>query len=188
MIVQGEIPSSGLLISNHLGYVDILVLSAVAGPVFVSKMEVADWPLFGQAAIAGGTIFVDRSRRSAVAEVGERMREALAEDVPIVLFAEGTTSGGDALLPFKPSLFAPALALGCAMTPCALLYALPRGSVRDEVCYWGDHELLPHLLNLLSHPELLATLRFGPPIARAEDRKAASGALHAAVSLLLRQS
>src|ERR1039458_8736433 len=62
--VSGEVPLSGLLISNHLSYLDVLAISAVTPAVFVSKAEVRRWPLFGWFAAIAGTVFVERERRS----------------------------------------------------------------------------------------------------------------------------
>jgi 1-acyl-sn-glycerol-3-phosphate acyltransferase len=184
--VHGPVPATGLLVANHLGYLDIIVLSAVTRCVFVSKKEVAAWPLFGPSARWGGTIFVDRSRRTEVAEVAVAMRAALAEGVLVALFPEGTSSGGAEVLPFKPALFAPVVELGCAVTACALDYALPGGSVPDEVCYWGDDTLAPHLFNLLGKTGLAVRVAFGPSAPRPGDRKTAARLLHAEVTALRR--
>src|SRR5580692_10031015 len=67
--VSGDIPKSGLLFSNHLSYLDVLAISAVAPAVFVSKAEVRRWPLFGWLAAIAGTVFVERARRLQVGEV-----------------------------------------------------------------------------------------------------------------------
>lgn len=68
---QGPIPLKGLLVSNHLGYLDILVLSAVAPAVFIARSEVKRWPIFGWFAILAGTLFVRRPRRSDIARPSE---------------------------------------------------------------------------------------------------------------------
>jgi lyso-ornithine lipid O-acyltransferase len=184
VIVQGAVPKSGLIVSNHLGYLDIAVLSAVARCVFVSKREVADLPIFGPSARWCGTIFVDRSRRADVAEVAAAMRDVLGDGVPVVLFPEGTSSGGEQVLPFKPALFAPVVELGCPVAACALDYSLPSGSVPDEVCYWGDDKLSLHFFNLFGKTGLVARISFGPLGPRHGDRKDIARELHAEVVAL----
>ena len=184
--IVGTRPASGLVVANHLSYLDIILLSAVARPIFVSKAEVAAWPFFGRCARYAGTIFVDRERRGSVAPVAEQMREALAEPVPLVLFPEGTSSGGETVLPFKASLFAPVAAWHCPVTACAIDYALPGGSVPDEVAYWRDHDFAPHLLNLLSKTGLSIRIAFGEPRPRTGDRKTIARELHAEVCALRR--
>jgi len=182
--IVGEIPQSGLIVANHLSYLDIIILSGLARTAFVSKSEVAQWPVFGACATNAGTIYLDRQRRGAVAPVAEQMRAVLDGGVPLVLFPEGTSSGGEAVLPFKPSLFAVVAELDRPVAACGIDYGLSEGSVADEVCYWGDHTLAPHLLNLLSKPGLTVRLAFGPSRARTGDRKAIARELHAEVSAL----
>jgi 1-acyl-sn-glycerol-3-phosphate acyltransferase len=174
----GPIPESGLLVSNHLSYLDIVLLAALRPCVFVSKKEVGDWPVFGTCAQLGGTIFVDRSRRCDVAGVSGQMREALAEGLLIVLFPEGTSSCGANVLPFKSALIEPALRLNCPVTAAAVGYAIKTESVPDEICYWRDMSLVPHLLNVFSMPSILAELRCGPPRPRVGDRKMIAVELH----------
>jgi 1-acyl-sn-glycerol-3-phosphate acyltransferase len=179
MEVRGAMPGRGLVASNHLSYLDIIVLGTIAPVVFVSKKEVASWPLFGASAICGGTIFVDRERRGAVGPVVEQMRGVLAAGLPLVLFAEGTSSGGETVLPFNAPLFAPVAELKCPVAACALRYELPNANVSEEVCYWRpEHTLAPHLLNLLSKTGLRVTVTFGRADVRSGDRKAIARELH----------
>ena len=152
--IHGEIPRGGLIVANHVSYLDIVALSAIATCAFVSKKEVARWPLFGLYARLGATIFVDRERRSAVADVAGEMRERLDAGVPLTLFPEGTSTGGSDVLPFRSSLFEPVVALGCPVTACALQYSLAGGSVADEIAYWRDMTLARDL-----HAEVRDLLR-----------------------------
>lgn len=100
----GSMPSSGLLVSNHLSYLDIVVLSSIRPCVFVAKRDVASWPLFGWLAHAAGTIFVDRERRFSSPKVVNGIRDAIAGGSVVVLFPEGTSSDGSTVLPFKSAL------------------------------------------------------------------------------------
>ena len=180
----GPLPSRGLLVANHLSYLDIILLAALRPCVFVSKSEVKAWPIFGQCAALGSTIFVDRTRRGGVSGVVDEMRAALSEDLLIVLFPEGTSSGGSSVLPFRSSLLEPALQLGCPVTAAALGYSIEQGSVSDEICYWRDMTLLPHLLNVWSKPVIQASLRCGVPRPRGGDRKSLARELHDEVAAL----
>jgi len=184
--VHGEIPRSGLIVANHVSYADIVALSAAAGCAFVSKKEVAAWPLFGLYAKCGATIFVDRERRGAVADVAGGMRERLDAGVPLTLFPEGTSTDGSDVLPFRSSLFEPVVELQCPVTACALRYSLEGGSVADEVAYWRDMTLAPHLLNLLGKTGVTLDIRFGRSSHRNGDRKTLARDLHAEVRALLR--
>ena len=104
----GDIPSSGLLVCNHLSYLDILVLSALVPCVFVAKREVKDWPVFGWFAKKAGTVFVHREQRAQAVQTVNEIEAALQTGAVVVLFPEGTSSGGETVLPFKSSLLEPA--------------------------------------------------------------------------------
>jgi 1-acyl-sn-glycerol-3-phosphate acyltransferase len=168
---RGSMPRSGLLICNHLSYLDVIALSSIQPCVFVAKRDVAAWPLFGWLARAAGTIFVDRERRLASANVVDLVRDAITGDSLVVLFPEGTSSDGSTVLPFKSSLLESAVELRCPVAAGAIEYALDDGSVADEVCYWGDMTLVPHLLNLLFKREIRVTCSFSVPKIRVGDRK-----------------
>jgi len=168
---RGSMPQSGLLVCNHLSYLDVVVLSSIGPCVFVAKRDVAAWPLFGWLAHAAGTIFVDRERRLASADVVDLVREAIAGGSLVVLFPEGTSSDGSTVLPFKSSLLESAVQLRCPVATAAIEHALEDGSVADEVCYWGEMTLLPHLLNLFSKREIRSKCSFSLPKIRAGDRK-----------------
>ena len=182
--VRGPLPHGGLIVANHLGYLDIVALSAALPCVFVSKMEVADWPLFGIFAKRSGTLFLDRGRRGAVSGVAEQMRAVLATGLPLVFFPEGTSTDGDAVLPFKTSLFEPVATLDCPVIAAAISYATDDGSVRDDIHWWGTMALAPHLLKVLAKRRIDVTIRFGEPRVRAGDRKTIAQELHAEVSAL----
>src|SRR6516162_378895 len=154
-VIRGPMPRSGLLVCNHLSYIDIVVLSSFTPCVFVAKRDVSGWPLFGWLARAAGTIFVDRRRRLAARDAVESMQKAIRNGALVVIFPEGTSSDGVTVLPFKSALLEPALELGCRVTAGAIDYSLPYGgSVGDEVCYWRDMTLAPHLLNFFAKPRV----------------------------------
>lgn len=112
-------------------------------------------------------------------------RTRLDAGVPLTLFPEGTSTGGDDVLPFRSSLFDPVVKLGCPVTACALRYSLEGGSVADEVAYWRDMTLAPHLLNLLGKSGVTLDMHFGPTSRRTGDRKTLARELHAEVRALL---
>jgi 1-acyl-sn-glycerol-3-phosphate acyltransferase len=163
--------SSGVLVSNHLSYLDIVVLSSIRPCVFVAKSDVAKWPLFGWLAHAAGTIFVDRERRFSSPKAVDAIGDAIANGSVVVIFPEGTSSDGSTVLPFKSALLESAVQLRSPMAAVSIDYALDDGSVADEVCYWRDMTLVPHLLNLLFKREIRAIYSFSPAKVRAGNRK-----------------
>ena len=184
--VSGPIPKRGLLISNHLSYLDILAISSVTPAVFVSKAEVRHWPLFGWFAKIAGTVFVERERRTQVGKVNREIEAALADGALVVLFPEGTSSNGKDILPFRTSLLEPAASGNHEISTCGLYYELEKddGNVSNEICYWGDHVFFPHLVNLAGKRRIHATLHFGIFHRTTRDRKELAKELHTAVSHL----
>ncbi|MBI3933247.1 MAG: 1-acyl-sn-glycerol-3-phosphate acyltransferase [Acidobacteria bacterium] len=172
--VKGAFPDRGLLISNHLSYLDILVYSSLSPCVFVSKREVRSWPIFGQMACMAGTVFIDRSRSADARRVNSEMRQALATGAVVVLFPEGTSSDGSSVLPFRPALFEGAIGAGERVTPAHLRYDVSDGSPQQDVCYWGSMTFLPHLLRLLSKTGVRATIHLAAVARKFEDRKSAA--------------
>jgi len=184
VVTHGVIPRSGLLVCNHLGYLDVIALSSVTPCVFVAKRDVAGWPLIGWLARSAGAIFVGRHNRLAAPRVVAEMREAMAMGALVVLFAEGTSSDGATVLPFKSALLEPALQIGCEISAGAIDYSLSHGSVADEVCYWRDMTLVPHLLNLFTKPVIESQLRFGSFDASSSNRKQIARALREQIAAM----
>ncbi|HTJ77486.1 MAG TPA: lysophospholipid acyltransferase family protein [Rariglobus sp.] len=166
-------PAHGaVIVSNHLSYLDILILAAVTPVVFVSKKEVRNWPIFGWFAEKAGTRFIDRGKRGDVRRIAEEIGPVMRADLTVVLFLEGTTTDGAGVLPFKSALLEPVVAQGWKIVPAAVGYDVPAGrSAKNEVCWWGDMTLAPHLLNFTTLPWVRAKIAWGGPLIASGDRK-----------------
>lgn len=182
----GDIPANGLLISNHVSYVDILVLVSLAPAMFVAKREVKSWPVMGFLAQLGGTLFIDRQRRTQVGEVNNEIENALKAGALVIIFPEGTSSDGKTVLPFKSSLLEPATQKKHPLSISHIQYTLQNGEADEEVCYWGDDVFFPHLLNLLSKRNVRASVRFAPIKKHSVDRKELAQQLRADILELKR--
>ena len=169
--VAGPVPSRGLLVSNHLSYLDILVISSITPAVFVAKREVKFWPVVGWLASLAGTVFVNRERRTQVGAVNDEIQAALNSSALVVLFPEGTSSNGQDVLPFKSALLEPAARQTQPVAVSCIQYALDDGNAGEDVCYWGDHTFLPHLLNLLGKRAIRVAVRFASFAPAGADRK-----------------
>jgi 1-acyl-sn-glycerol-3-phosphate acyltransferase len=175
--------ASTLILSNHVSWLDICVISALAPVVFVSKSEVSLWPVFGWLAKLQRTIFIDRQARrrtrDATSEIGGRLKDGDA----VVLYAEGTSSDGVRILPFRSALIGAvhqALAGSGAVTvqPISLAYVglggLPIGRAqRHQVAWYGDADLIPHLIGVLASGAVDVTVSWGDAVAvtSGADRK-----------------
>ena len=161
-----------LFIANHLSWLDIMLLAGASGTAFVSKDEVASWPVIGWLASLNKTIFIARTQRGAVRDQAETLRKALQSGQPVALFPEGTTEGGAEVLPFRASLLAslfPPLPQ-IQVQPVALDY----GPAADDIAWLGQEPALANAKRVLSRPGTTpVTLRFLTPLDPAEfgDRK-----------------
>jgi 1-acyl-sn-glycerol-3-phosphate acyltransferase len=180
--VTGQIPRRGLVASNHLGYVDILVIGSVCPCVFVAKSDVRGWPVFGLLARLAGTVFVRRKAPADAARQVQTLGSVLRGGHPMVLFPEGTSSGGESVLPFRSSLLQAAIANDLVMIPAAIHYRVDQPAlVERDIALWGDMKLPVHLWNLLGIRSFEALLAFGEPLSPNSDRKEACRQLHQAV-------
>ena len=182
--IVGKVPTRGLLVANHLSYLDVILLSALTPCVFVAKSEVAGWPVFGWFARMAGTIFVHRGNRRDTVRAKERIQAALRNGALVVLFPEGTSSDGSRLLPFKSSLLEAAIGARVPVTVAALHFELTDGNAGVEVCYWGNHTLLPHLLRLMSKEGVNASVVFSAVGNTWRDRKKLAVQLRSEVAAL----
>ena len=169
---EGQPPTSGLAVSNHLGYLDILVLSAAMPCFFVAKKEIDSWPYFGWAARTGGTIFLDRKSIRSARKVADEIRARLNLPVPVLLFPEGTSTDGAEVLRFHSRLIDPATKARASITAVGIRYKA--GSMDErELCWYGGAQFLPHVWKLLDIEGLSAQVRFGEPKIYADRRVAA---------------
>jgi 1-acyl-sn-glycerol-3-phosphate acyltransferase len=158
---QGTPPSAGMLVSNHLSYVDIMAISYVLPATFLSKAEVRKWPLIGYLTNFAGTLFVRRERKSDLHALTEAFSSVWEKDSMIVMFPEGTSSNGDSVLNFKSSLLKPACDENQPVTPAFVSYDCKGGNLKEDVYFWRDMAFAPHLLRLLSVQSVIATVTFG---------------------------
>lgn len=184
LTVQGAPPPPPFfLVANHLSYVDIIALASQLDCCFVAKSEVAHWPLLGALARSFGTIFIDRRHRHDIPRVNALIATAQKDGWGVVLFPEGTSTKGAAVLPFKPSLLESPATTGQPVAIASISYRTKptHPSAHEAICWWGDAAFAPHLLALLRLPSFAATLTFGAETVQGRDRKELAQQLHRAV-------
>lgn len=172
--VRGK-PVSGtqaVFISNHLSYLDVSVIGGVVQGCFVAKEDVRGWPIFGALSRLQQTVFITRNARR-VAEAVATLRAALEAGHRLVLFPEGTTSDGSAVLPFKSSSFSvladPSLR-HVVLQPMTVELLEVDGRVvadggnRDRYAYHGEMTLVPHLLAFMALSGARVRLAFHAPL------------------------
>lgn len=187
--VEGAPATYGLVVANHLSYIDILVLSAAMPCFFVAKMEIGGWPFFGKAARCGGTIFVDRSSLTSAQSVAEQMTERLKLPIPIpvLLFPEGTSTDGSEVIRFHSRLIDPATSLRVPITTAAIRYKIHDGTPERELCWYGDETFVDHLWKVLGVGGFEAEVRFGEPRVYT-DRRVAADTTHDEITAMREES
>ncbi len=144
-----------LIVSNHLSYIDILVIATLVPSVFITSVELKNTALLGILARLSGSIFVERRKPSGLKREIENIAIALGQGLPVVLFPEGTTSNGERVQPFKNSLFDSAVIAQTTIVPVCLRYLRANNEritpeTRDNVFYYGGISFRKHLPRFLS--------------------------------------
>lgn len=184
-VVEGTVPARPfLLVSNHLGYLDIVAYAASLPTRFVAKQEVRGWPVVGFLAWAMDTIFIDRTVRRDTVRVLDQVAAAIDAGDGVTIFAEATSTAGVAVLPFRPALLEWAASTSSPVYYASVSYRTPAGTspAHLSVCWWGDMTFGRHLLGLAQLPRIDATLRLGAEPIVDPDRKQLAARLHEAVS------
>jgi lyso-ornithine lipid O-acyltransferase len=153
---EGQLERGGyVIIANHVGYVDGIVLGSIFPILFVSKREVKSWPIVGQWNMLCGTIFINRQRKRQVACLIQEMTRKLRQEANILLFPEGTSTNGEKMLPFQTVPLAAPLRNRSTIVPATITYKTideqPVTAANRDLVYWyGDMEFVTHFWNLLA--------------------------------------
>lgn len=159
---DGELPERrAMLVSNHISWLDIIVIGQYLPAYFVAKSDISSWPIIGYLAKQGGTIFIRRDNKHHIKTTAEKMTWLLKQNGNIIAFPEGTTTKGDQVLHFHSSLFQPALLTRSAIQPVAIQY---QGAAKEHAPFVGDDAFVTHLMKMLSMDKIEVRLNFLPVI------------------------
>jgi lyso-ornithine lipid O-acyltransferase len=188
-----------LIVSNHVSWLDIVVLGAVRPMEFLAKKEVGEGALAGFLVGLQGAVYVDRGRRRKIPAVNEEMAKHMRAGAPVVLFAEATTNDGNRILRFRSSHFeAPKIAIGLdgalqssIIQPMFIAYSrrcgLPLGRAgRPFVAWYGDMSFFSHLWQFLQAGQLDCDIYCDAPLSvyRGQHRKELARRTESAVRAL----
>jgi lyso-ornithine lipid O-acyltransferase len=189
-----------LYVSNHVSWADILVIGSRAPVAFVAKSEVRSWPLVGITAEMQRTVFVDRHRRHQTADAVGEMVKRLKGGTSVVLFAEGTSSDGNRVLPFRSALLGAVkhvavhseAAGGILIQPMSICYTSTHGiplgrQHRPLVAWYGDLDFMPHIKEFIARGAVDAVVSYGEPVNvdATTDRKTLTRRLESTVRELM---
>ncbi len=191
-----------MIAANHVSWTDVMAIGSVARVSFIAKSETAGWPFIGTLARLQKTVFVERERKRKSGEQASEIGLRLAGGDAMVLFAEGSTSDGNMVIPFKSTLFGAAKvaidegsAERVVIQPLAIAYTrlhgMPMQRIHMPLATWiGDADLLPHMRTLLKEGGIDIELHFGEPfeVTAATNRKDVSGKAERQVRELHREA
>lgn len=177
---------AGLLVGNHISFIDIFVVNALLPSAFVAKSDVAQWPLIGWLSRRNDTVFIERGSRKAAHRTQQHMLQALAAGRRLAIFPEGTTTAGDSLLPFHAALFQSAIDAAVPVHALALSYHGADGVRSTAPAYIDDIGLVDCLTSVLRAGGLTVRVglaaSFTPPL---PDRRHLAHRAHQAVAVAL---
>lgn len=161
-----------LLVTNHVSYLDILLLFSYVDGQFIAKRDMRTWPLLGSLAQLTGTIWIRREVRRDAVRVLDLIEAAIARGDGVILFPEGMTSSGLGLLPMRPALLEWAAREQYPVHYATLTYRTPPGTLPAEqvICWWGGMPFGKHVMQMLRLPSFDAIVDFAPTPVSAPTR------------------
>lgn len=174
VISQGPKPSAPyLLASNHLSYLDVLIIWSQVDGFFLGKSELAKWPVIGPLIRAAGTVFINRTQRSGVVAAIEKVTDKIIEGNGVIFFPEGTSSSGGEVRTFKSNLFQVAAHSQLPVHVAVIHYSTQskRHSSVNDMAWWGDMAFASHFYKLLSFDNKIARVTFVEETVAHSNRK-----------------
>jgi 1-acyl-sn-glycerol-3-phosphate acyltransferase len=182
--VEGTPPEKGSFIApNHITYADICALSTATRMWYVSKADVLKWPLFNWLFRFSRNLTVDRDNIRCLTATNQGIAQRIKDGYNVCVFLEGTTGGGDVILPFRGPLLQPALDGDVDIVPVCIKWRAddPAIDVTQDIAYWRGTPMGPHVMRFLGFNGIHATVRFGEPIKAEGYRKALADRVRDAV-------
>jgi 1-acyl-sn-glycerol-3-phosphate acyltransferase len=165
-----------LIVTNHISWLDIIVIQSIKPSVFVAKSDVASWPLFGWVARMTGTIFIRRDKASDVKKALKKMKQQMMKR-SVCIFPEGTSTNGRYVLPFKSNLFQSSIDSNKSILPICLRYE-EHFHYSDKVAFIDDMTLVDSIIKIMKEKHITAVLDVLQPIKPRGNRKELASYTH----------
>jgi 1-acyl-sn-glycerol-3-phosphate acyltransferase len=177
-------PTPFLLVANHLSYIDIIVLASQLNCAFVAKSEVSTWPFIGWLCRLTDTVFIDRRQHRNLVDAMNEVHQSINQGLGVILFAEGTSTNGEHVAPFKSSMLELAARTRIPVYYASISYEtmIDEPSANTSVCWWGDMTFSSHFFRMLQLSGFEAVLKFGRDPIVATDRRVLAAKLWQAVN------
>jgi len=158
-----------LIVSNHISWMDIIVIQSIKPSIFVAKSDVASWPLFGWVAQMTGTIFIKRDKVSDIKKALKKIKRRLVKR-SVCIFPEGTSTNGRYVLPFKSNLFQSSIDTNKSILPLCLRYE-QNNIYSDKVAFIDDMSLVDSIIRIKQERDIKAVVEILQPIRPRFNRK-----------------
>lgn len=180
--IEGTPPKTPFfLVCNHLSYIDIFPIWAVLNTTFIAKKEVGRWPVLGSVIRFMGIIFIDRGNNRDIIRANSKIEVLMSEGQEgVVLFPEGTSTRGETVLPFRPSLLYFPARSNTPVYYASISYHIPGDNIlaSETVCWWGTMTFVDHFFELLQLKSFRCRMTFGNKPVTGKNRKELAGKLH----------
>jgi 1-acyl-sn-glycerol-3-phosphate acyltransferase len=175
-------PGRTMIVANHISWLDIFAINAVAPSAFVCKVEVRAWPVIGWLCASAETIFIERGRAKAAQRTAENVKATLQSGRTVAFFPEGTTSDGSVVLPFRAALLQPAIDCAATLQPVSICYADRQGRPSVAPAYCGETSFGESLKRIATADSLSVRLSLLAPVeACRHDRRSLAASAHASI-------
>ncbi len=175
-----------LMVSNHISWLDIIIIQSIKPSIFVAKSDVASWPLFGWVAQMTGTIFIKRDKVSDIKKALKKMRRRLIKR-SVCIFPEGTSTNGRYVLPFKSNLFQSSIDSNKSILPISISYR-EANAYTDKVAFIDDMSLIDSIIKIKNENQIKVILDVMQPIRPRSNRKELASYAHEMIQKSLSQN
>ena len=180
---------NGLIVSNHISWLDIFVLNSVVPMRFVAKSEVRRWPAIGWLCARANTLFIERGNARAAARINKQLGELMQQGECLAVFPEGTSTDGASVAHFHASLLQPAIDADVSLHPIAIRYEDDDGERSTAAAYFDDISFGASMWTLLNTPKLHVRLLPTPSLSAADfERRELAQRAHKQIAAALEEA
>lgn len=164
VVAVNDIPKHhALWVSNHISWLDVAVVGSFSPAFFLSKAEVASWPVIGRLATSAGTLFIKRGSGDA-GTVNEQMTRFLKDDISVLFFPEATTTDGKQVKKLHGKLLQSAIDAKVPVQPVVICYVNQKKQLDQVVPFIDDMTFGAHLIDILNNNPVTAYVKALPAI------------------------
>lgn len=159
-----KLPENVFVVSNHMTYLDILVISSQLPCCYITSMEIKETPVLGNITDIAGCLYIERRNKDNIENEIKDISNGLQEGLNVTIFPEATSTNGEEVIRFRRPLYNAAIFARKKIQPICINYESINGEPfslknRDLICWYGDMDFASHLWKLcgLDHTKVKVT-------------------------------